>query len=72
MVITVQDVWREGEEVVATVLHGAAPIEWRFSGQDAAVVASEWERARFDRSLYAGLPPDFPAPAGIPIELPPA
>jgi len=72
VILTVQEVWREGDEVVATVVDGAAREERRFTGRDAVIVASEWERARFDISLYAALPPGFPAPTGIPVELPSA
>jgi hypothetical protein len=72
MLITVEDVWREGEEVVATVLDRGARAAWRFRGQAAATVALEWERAQFDRSLYAALPAGFPVPTGVPVELPDA
>jgi hypothetical protein len=72
VIITVQEVWRDGDEVVATIIYGGARGEWRFSGQEAATVAQEWERAQFDLSLYAALPPEFPRPTGIPVELPSA
>ncbi len=69
MIITVQDVWREGDKVVATVVDGEASAVLRFTGQQAATVALEWARAGFDRSLYASLPAGFPVPAGIPVEI---
>jgi hypothetical protein len=72
MIISVQDVRHEGEEVVATVLDGAATTELRFGGEDAARVAVQWTRSEFDRKRYAALPPGFPTPAAIPIELPTA
>ncbi|HEV7483039.1 MAG TPA: hypothetical protein VGO13_08060 [Solirubrobacterales bacterium] len=70
MIVTVQGIRRDGEEVVATVPDGAATAEFRFSGEDAASVALQWERSEFDRGRYAAFPPEFPTPAGIPIELP--
>ena len=70
MLITVQDVWTEGAEVVATVLDGSATTQRRFRGDDAASVALQWERSEFDRRRYAAMPPEFPSPAGIPLELP--
>ena len=69
MIITVQDVRREGGKVVATVVDGDGSAELRFTGPQAATIASEWDRAGFDRSLYAALPPGFPAPMGIPVEI---
>jgi hypothetical protein len=69
VIITVQDIRNEGEEVVATVLDGAATTELRFRGEDAATVALQWKRSEFDRWRYAALPPEFPSLAGIPIEI---
>lgn len=69
MIVTVQDVRRDGEGVVATVLDGAATTELRFSGEDAVSVALQWDRSEFDRGRYAALPPEFPTRAGIPVEL---
>jgi hypothetical protein len=70
MIITVQDVRAEGEEVVATVLDGVVTAELRFRGDDATTVALQWERSEFDRRRYAAMPPEFPSPAGIPVEIP--
>jgi hypothetical protein len=69
MLITVQNVWRDGDEVVATVLDGAAVAERRFSGEDAEAVALAWVRSQRDREKYAAMPPEFPTPAGIPVSL---
>jgi hypothetical protein len=70
VIITVQQVRQDGSAVVATVLDGASASEQRFSGDAAAMIALEWERGQFDLSRYAALPPEWPTPAGIPIELP--
>lgn len=70
MIITVQNLRRERDSIVATVLDGAVVREQRFSGDDAATVAVQWERSRFDRERYAAMPPEFPTPPGIPIHLP--
>lgn len=69
MLITVQNLWQEGREVVATVLDGAAVTERRFSGEDAKAVALAWVQSQRDRENYAAMPPEFPTPAGIPVEL---
>jgi hypothetical protein len=70
VIITVQNVWREGDDVVATVLEGASVEETRFRGEEAQAVALAWIHSQRDRERYAAMPADFPTPVGIPVELP--
>ena len=71
MLINVQNFRCEPNgDVVATVLDGQGGSKrLRLRGEDADRVARTWAQSKFDFDRYARLPPEFPTPASMPVEI---
>jgi hypothetical protein len=71
MIIRVQSKrWDSQGNLIAAVLDGHGGVQERaFTGEDAERIERTWAQNQFDLDRYANLPPEFPTPAAIPVEI---